>query len=289
MAQGALGGSSRYDNQTLEDISQDIKVWIRFCNETLLLFNETISKLKENTYYDTIPFDLQALFEVTTRDLTTFIDNFNHILNSISEDNIYERDVRLLKNIGNYSIENNGTYGRVYRRSISDWIEGPDYSDPNFKSVERLYADGRDLFVTLMDASNAAERLRDYMSSENRINQSVTVTGTGNNVQTAFGDNNEFVMELSDSLGQERAEELNALLAELEQNLDHYFSEDEEDKKEDTKELVDGLREEITKEHPNRGMVRACLNSLNSLSSSADFVTIVSGITSIVGSLPFMN
>ncbi|MCQ4090911.1 MULTISPECIES: hypothetical protein [Exiguobacterium] len=289
MAQGTFGGSSRYDNQTLGDIVKDIKVWIRFCEETLLLFNETILKLKENNYYDTVPFNLRALFEVTTRDITTFISDFNSILSSISEDKIYMRDVRLLKNIGTYSIENNNTFGRVYHASFDDWIEMPNHSDINFKAVERLYGDGRDLFVTLMDASNAAERLRDYMSNEHQKNQQVIINGHGNQVQAAFGDNNEFVMELADSLGQDQAEQLNMLLAELKQNLNHYFAEHEEEKKETTKELIDGLREEITKEHPKKGMVRACLSSLNSLSTSADFVTIVSGITSIVGSLPFMK
>jgi len=289
MAQGAFGGSSRYDNQSLEDIVKDINVWIGFCSDTLGLFNETIPKLKENKYYDVVPFNLQALFEVTTRDLPTFISDFNSILESISQDRIYMRDVRLLKNIGKYSIENNSTYGRIYHEALGDWREMPDYNDPNFNAVERLYGDGRDLFVTLMDASNAAERLRDYMSNEHQKHQQVIINGHGNQVQAAFGDNNEFVMEVANSLGQEQAEQLNRLLAELKENLDHYFGEHEEEKKETTKELVDGLREEITKEQPKKGMVRACLNSLNSLSTSADFVTIVSGITSIVGSLPFMK
>lgn len=289
MAQGAFGGSSRYDNQSLEDIVKDINVWIGFCSDTLLLFNETISRLKENKYYDTVPFNLRALFEATTRDITTFISDFNSILESISADRIYMRDVRLLKNIGSYSVESNNTYGRVYQGSFDHWVEMPNHNDPNFHALERLYGDGRDLFVTLMDASNAAERLRDYMSNEHQKNQQVIINGHGNQVQAAFGDNNEFVMDLANTLGQEQAEKLNILLAELKENLDHYFGEHEEEKKETTKELIDGLREEITKEQPKKGMVRACLNSLNSLSTSADFVTIVSGITSIVGSLPFMK
>lgn len=289
MAQGAFGGSSRYDNQSLEDIVEDINVWIRFCSETLSFFNDTIFKLKENTYYEQVPFDLKALFEATTKDLTTFINDFGAILKIIDEDGIHIREVKLLKNIGKYSIENNSTYGRVYRRAVSEWIGGPDYNDPNFKAIERLYGDGRDLFVTLMDASNAAERLKDYMNDKHQQIQKITVNGDSNQIQAAFGDNNKFVIELTDSLGKEQAEQLNVLLADLKQNLDQYFTEHEEEKKETTKDLIDGLREEIIKEEPKKGIVRSFLNSLNSLSTSADFVTVVSGITSIVGSLPFMK
>lgn len=289
MAQGAFGGSSRYDNQSLKDIVEDINVWIRFCNETLSFFNDTIFKLKENTYYNQVPFDLKALFESTTRDLNTFINDFGAILKSVDDDAIHMREVKLLKNIGKYSIENNSTYGRVYRREVREWIGGPDYNDPNFKAIERLYAEGRDLFITLMDASNAAERLKDYMNDKHQQIQKITVNGDSNQIQAAFGDNNKFVIELTDSLGKEQAEQLNRLLAELKENIDHYFGEHEGEKKEDTKELIDGLREEVTKEKPKKVMVRSCLNSLNSLSTSADFVTIVSGITSIVGSLPFMK
>jgi len=286
MAQGIFAGGSGYDDQSLEDIEQDIKVWIGFCEDTLDFFDKTILELHEKKYYETIPFNLRALFDNTKRKLATFIRDFNAILKSISEDTIFNRDVALLKNIGTISIEHNDKYGTVYHEELSRWY-GEKYSDPNFRQMERLYAEGRDLFGTLMDASNAAERLKDYMSNQHQKKQTINITGTGH--QIAIGDNNKLVMKLKSDLGEENAKELSRLMSVFEENLDKYFKESELEKKETAEHLIGGLREEVTKENPKRGIVGSYLHTLNGLSTSADFITIVSGITTLIGSLPFMK
>lgn len=288
MAQGAFAGATSYEDQTLEDILEDIKRWIVYSEETLSFFNEIITRLDEEKYYETIPFDLNALFQTTKRKLATFISDFHIILKSISTDKISKREVDLLKNIGKISIEENRKYKPIYHSALEHW-SGEQYGNPNFQKIERLYAEGKDLFGTLMDASNAAERLKDYMSNERQQHQQITITGDGNQVQTALGNNNEFVMELTNSLGQAKAEELNRLLSDLKNNLDQYFKEDEQEKKEDAEHVIDGLRDEVTKSEPRKGIIRSYLNSLNGLSVSANLMTVVTGIKDIVESLPFMK
>ena len=40
-----------------------------------------------------------------------------------------------------------------------------------------MYAKGRDYFVTLQDADNAASRLEDYMSNQNVNNNTLNISG----------------------------------------------------------------------------------------------------------------
>ena len=100
-------------------------------------------------------------------------------MNSIQEDKVTERDVRLLRKIGERAVEFNHEYGRTYKED-SDWR---DYGNPDFTVIEDLYAKGRDYFVTLQDASNASARLDDYISTLlNVINNNIsqTISGNGN-------------------------------------------------------------------------------------------------------------
>lgn len=173
MAQSIFGGSSEYSDQTLADIIEDLEKWVVFSEETLSLFDKTICELKQNNYYQTVPFNLRAMYERATRKLNTFISDLNVIIKSINADSIFVRDVNLLNNIGRISILSNHQFGTVYHDIVDRW-SGANFQDSNFLMIERLYHEGRDVFVSLMDASNAAERLKDYMSDRHQQNQNIT-------------------------------------------------------------------------------------------------------------------
>ena len=50
-----------------------------------------------------------------------------------------------------------------------------------------MYADGRDFFVTLQDAVNAASRLEDYVNNQNVINNTMNIGGNVENSQIQQG------------------------------------------------------------------------------------------------------
>lgn len=81
------------------------------------------------------------------------------ILNAIRNENVTEREIKLLNKIGTQSCEFNNRYGKTYRED-RQWKK---YGDVNFEVAENMYAKGRDFFVTLQDAGNAAWRLEDYI------------------------------------------------------------------------------------------------------------------------------
>lgn len=291
MAQSIFGGSSEYSDQTLADIVEDLEKWVVFSKETLTLFDKTICELKQNNYYQTVPFNLRAMYERATRKLNTFISDLNVIINSINTDSIFIRDVNLLNNIGRISILSNHQFGMVYHDIIDRW-NGANFQDPKFLMIERLYLEGRDVFVSLMDASNAAERLKDYMSNRHQQNQNITVYGSDNHIQAAIGSNNEFIMNVNKTIGKESATQLDCLLTELLQKTELFYREDQRNEKQEVSELVEGIREEMMKPEPKKGRIRSYLASLkasSTLTGYADFITIVTGISELVHSLPFMK
>jgi len=291
MAQSIFGGSSEYNDQTLADIIEDLEKWVVFSEETLSLFDKTICELKQNNYYQTVPFNLRAMYERATRKLNTFISDLNVIIKSINADSIFIRDVNLLNNIGRISILSNHQFGMVYHDIVDRW-SGANFQDSNFLMIERLYHEGRDVFVSLMDASNAAERLKDYMSNRHQQNQNITVYGSDNHIQAAFGSNNEFIMNVNKTIGKESAIQLDCLLTELIQKTELFYREDQGNEKQEVSELVEGIREEVMKPEPKKGRIRSYLASLktsSTLTGYADFITIVTGISELVYSLPFMK
>ncbi|KQS23530.1 hypothetical protein ASF99_13575 [Exiguobacterium sp. Leaf187] len=291
MAQSIFGGSSEYSDQTLADIIEDLEKWVVFSEETLSLFDKTICELKQNNYYQTVPFNLRAMYERATRKLNTFISDLNVIIKSINADSIFIRDVNLLNNIGRISILSNHQFGTVYHDIVDRW-SGANFQDSNFLMIERLYHEGRDVFVSLMDASNAAERLKDYMSDRHQQNQNITVYGSDNHIQAAFGSNNEFIMNVNKTIEKESAIQLDCLLTELLQKTELFYGEDQRNEKQEVSELVEGIREEMMKSEPKKGRIRSYLVSLkasSTLTGYADFITIVTGISELVYSLPFMK
>lgn len=179
MAQGLIGGATSYEEQSLKDILEDINRWVEYTEEISLEINKGITKLKESNFWNKVYFNFQMTLLSSLTCQESYLHDFSIIIKAIQQDKITEREVRLLRHIGKKAIEFNHEYGRTFKEEF-DWR---DYGNPDFTVAEDLYADGRDYFVTLQDATNAAARLNDYISTlpnvtTNNINQ--TVPGSGN-------------------------------------------------------------------------------------------------------------
>lgn len=182
MVQGLFGGATSYEEQSLADIIEDIESWMSYAKDTMDFIDEGINESKKNAFWNMVPFNFQMMLFSTVKCQKTYIYDFEIILKCCREDNISEREVKLLKKIGVKAVENNCEYGRIYKEE-SNW---KDYSNPKFRIVEKLYKEGRDFFVTLQDATNASNRLRDYMNKQQKVihqnNVNQTIAGNGNQV-----------------------------------------------------------------------------------------------------------
>lgn len=181
MAQGIIAGGTDYSGQTIWEIKSDIENWMKYSQKIKNEFNQTISELKDNKYWETeVPFDFRSFGEGTIRICDTFYSDFQIVVKSIESDNVTKREIELMKNIYAVAVEYEDLSWRSFRLKDGCWH---DYGNPLFIKAERLYADGRDFYVTLKDVSNALCRMEDYVKDE-RITQI-------NDNSINIGDNND--------------------------------------------------------------------------------------------------
>lgn len=209
LSQGLFGGATNYEDQSIADINEDIISWLQYTEETKKHLEGGISALKIERYWSNIPFNFQAILQASIRCQNTNISDFNLILKAISKDRVSRREVELMYKIGKNATEYNVEFGQTFKEE-SDWKE---YGNANFKLVEELYAEGRDYFVTLQDASNVSARLMDYINTVPPVvNQDITQTVNGdgniiagaNNGSISKTENNsqEFLIDVDSLLSQ---------------------------------------------------------------------------------------
>ena len=189
MAQGLIAGLTNYDEQNISDIEKDIKKWIELSNDIKVLFEKTITELIEVGYWEQkVSFDFRAFCQDVPKICNSFVADFNIVLEAIQEDNITNREIKLLRKIYKVSYENEEFSWKTFKGkdTLGRWHQ---YGNPLFEKAENLYQCGRDFFVTLRDVSNAASRLEDYMKEEKTVidnsihtDNSITI-GDGNKIK----------------------------------------------------------------------------------------------------------
>lgn len=187
MAQGLIAGATNYSEQSIMDIKSDIESWISYSINIKNFFEITILELKKQDYWDgKVAFDFQMFCYSVPRICDTFCSDFKIILDAINNDRITGREINLMRNIYQVSVENEEFSWKSFKGNGGEY-RWHDYENCLFRKAEELYRKGRDFFVTLRDVSNMVSRMEDYMKEEkNIIDNSVH---TDNSI--TIGDSNE--------------------------------------------------------------------------------------------------
>lgn len=172
MVQSHIAGATSYEEQSLEDIAEDIERWIKYVSDISQFMIQSKQTVQSNGFWDRVTDDFQLTIVSAMRYLDTIIYDLNIVKGAIYANNISDKEVTLLHNIGNKCIEFNNEYGITYHRSDNRW---KDYGNSDFKVVEAMYAEGRNMFALLIDAGNAASRLEDYVNRGVVNNNSVSI------------------------------------------------------------------------------------------------------------------
>ena len=175
MVQGLFGGCTSYREQSLPNILEDIDFWVKYTGQKKDFMIKSKNEMKSSEFWNKIPWNFQMTIETTIDYFETILYDLDLVKKAISANHITIREVSLLKSIGKKSVEYNREYGRHFNEDHG-WR---DYGNPDFTVVEQAYAKGRDFFVTLQDAANAAERLEDYMQNS-MINNGIQIAGNVN-------------------------------------------------------------------------------------------------------------
>jgi hypothetical protein len=163
MSKSCLGGMTDYSHQSFQDILDDIKdekeQTIFFRNQIL----KNIDTLETNFYWqNNVPFDFKSIVTYAIRHYDTTIIELNDIYKDLNIE-VKEHHIKRLERIGTVAFEINVNIGRTWHNQYNS----KDYGNKNFRIVESIYIDTRNTVVNLLDMSNIAARLNDFIGKVN--------------------------------------------------------------------------------------------------------------------------
>jgi hypothetical protein len=159
MAKGLFGGMTDYNHQTFKDILIDIederKRTISFKNE----IQKNIDIVTANSYWGKkVPVDFRNIIAYALKHYETAIVEFEEIKKELKNE-VKEHHIKQLSKIATVAREINFDIGKIWHQQYDD----KEYGDKDFLIVERIYGDTRDMAVNLIDVSNMANRLKDFI------------------------------------------------------------------------------------------------------------------------------
>lgn len=268
MTQCIFGGATSYEKQSLSDILNDVNSWVDYTFSTRELIIKKHAMLKQCGYWKKIPFNFQITIISSEDYFNTILGDMEIIKKAIISGKITRKEVRLLRRIGLTAKKFNEQYGTTYKES-NKW---KDYSNPNFLNTEEIYNEGREYFITLQDASNAAVRLKDYID-ENPVINNIQVSGDMINNQIQQGST--YVFNNSSNL-----QYIDQLITSLLNTITDDFP---AEIKGQIKESVEAIRGELAKSTPNRSFIKTVLCGLKTIKDSAEFIAALAAIFDFFG------
>ncbi len=161
MPRSVIPGTTDYRIQSFEDMILDFRGYIRELKKALKTLKVNIRKLKQLKYWDKVDWDFQRLVEYSIKFYDTAIVEISDILGEIQEE-VGLHHVRRARQLGETAAELNVRYGRIWHQEYRN----KEYSNKDFKLVERLYEEGRNMALSMKDLSNLAERLDDFVGKK---------------------------------------------------------------------------------------------------------------------------
>jgi hypothetical protein len=174
--------------------------------------------VEENHYWDNVPSNFIQEVLYSLRHYKTTQEELTEIANEINVE-VKEHHIKRLQKIASVASEINRDIGKIWHQQYDD----KDYDNSTFRIVERIYCETRDMAVNLLDMSNIAERLNDYVGKTNKtsdmkngsfsINVSdssnVTIVSQSRDVQinqSTINEVREQISELLDKLTEENVD-----------------------------------------------------------------------------------
>ena len=159
MAKSIMGGMTDYRHQSFSDILSEInneeRQTIAFRDAIL----KNIEDLQRSSYWEkNVESNFVSIINYSLLFYKTTIDELSSLSKELRIE-VKDYHVNQLKNIGKVAGELNFDIGKIWH----NYYLRKDYGEENFRKVENIYADARDLAVRLQDMSNMAERLNDFI------------------------------------------------------------------------------------------------------------------------------
>lgn len=279
MTQGIIGGATNYSCQSPQQILDDIIYWIEYTKRIKSLLPDWLNSVQNTTSWELVPFNFKMTINATISYCSTIISDLNTIKDSIESNCITKREVTLLSKIGHMAKEYNFNYGSTYHEDERHWHR---YGDPFFSTIEKMYGEGRDFFVTLQDASNAASRMEDYMQTGNVMNVNIGGDVSGSQIQVGTVNSSQ---NMTNGITEFPYEAVLTILSEISKYKDQIS----EELKENGKPFCEALDEAVdeTKKKGNPDKIKKLANFMKEAVAKVSTGLIVEGVKSLITKLPF--
>lgn len=164
MAKGLLGGMTDYSHQTFDDILNDLESERKNLLAFIKEIEKNISASIEKRYWENnVPSAFTGIIQYSLKHYKTSQQELTVIINEI-QDFVEEHHLKRLLSIAKTAQEINVNIGQIWHQQY----DLKDYQNANFKTIEAIYGDTRDMAVNLLDLSNIAERLKDFVGKKKR-------------------------------------------------------------------------------------------------------------------------
>lgn len=222
MAKGLMGGMTDYSHQSFNDIVTDLQNEVATVTDFINGISANIEKVKSSGYWgNKVSSDFTQIIGYSLKYYMTTKEELNEIAQEIQVE-VREHHCKRLERIANVADEINSTIGTIWHQRYN----GKEYGNPDFILVEDIYGDTRDMAVNLLDISNIASRLKDFIGKtkitmeKNQNLGDITHTTFGDNATIIVGVHNQVKTiqikqgsfdELSDLLKRNNVSDLNIL------------------------------------------------------------------------------
>jgi len=174
MVRSLLGGTTNYSHQSLDDIVDDLLAEARNAEAFVQKIEEGIARSKESGYWDSkVPYDVRSCIAYALRHYRTTIREVTDIIADF-EVEIQRHHCKRIGRIASTADEINGRIGRIWHNAF----ENKEYGKEDYRIVETVYADTRDMAVNLLDFGNVATRLEDYVGKKRRVKRGPWSSGS---------------------------------------------------------------------------------------------------------------
>jgi hypothetical protein len=164
MSRSIIAGMTNYEHQSIEDMKHDLRDWLSSLTEVLDFLTGSVDKLKTSGYWDkTVTYDIAGLFGDSIKFYETSIGEITEIIAGINTE-IEPHHINRVRALGKSANELNRRFGYVWHRGDVH----KDYENPEFSIVEQMYGRGRDMAVDMMDLTNLAVRLEDFVGRKGK-------------------------------------------------------------------------------------------------------------------------
>jgi hypothetical protein len=157
-----IAGMTDYSHQTLDDIVKELEGYLDWLNYVQNLLTTHRETLINNGYWDKVNDDFKGIIAYAMKFYDTCIKEIREILSEMLLE-IQQHHITRIQSLYTTADELNLQFGDVWHRDYKP----KEYGNENFWLVEQMYAKGRDMSVDMLDLSNLAARLKDFVGKKN--------------------------------------------------------------------------------------------------------------------------